>query len=170
MGLWCRLALMGLLGSFVEVAAEVSTLHFGGTAGAPWSEWTLLDLMVEDTTPALQPLGVKARRECNHPIALTGSARSTGDLSIHSGAPACPDMAGHGHIIAGIAVPKLPEVIDGDVNTAFVDVIMPAGEVFFTLDMGSQIPAERFVVVPPEGWIRELRYPIVPSGPLKAMR
>ena len=27
MGLWCRLALIGLLGVSVEVAAEVSTLH-----------------------------------------------------------------------------------------------------------------------------------------------
>jgi len=59
MGLWCRLAIIGLLGSSFEVAAEVSTLHFGGTGGAPWSEWTLLDLMVEDATPALQPLELR---------------------------------------------------------------------------------------------------------------
>ena len=60
-------------------------------------------------------------------------------------------MAGHGHVFAGIAVPNFLKFIDGDINTAFVDVIVPAGEVFYTLDMGGQIPAERFVVVPPEG-------------------
>ena len=110
MGLWRRLALIGLLGASVEVAAEVSTLHFGGTGGAPWSEWTLLDLMVEDATPASAAAGVKTRRECNHPIALLGALALSATRRSALAFRYAPDMAGHGHVFAGIAVPKLHEV------------------------------------------------------------
>lgn len=151
MGLWRRLALMGLLGSSVEVAAEVSTLHFGGIGGAPWSEWTLLDLMVEDATPGLQPLELRPDENVitQLPYWERSLYRRPVDPLWRSGMPRI--WQGTGTYSRGLQFQNFLKFIDGDVNTAFVDVIMPAGEVFFTLDMGSQIPAERFVVVPPEG-------------------
>ena len=110
MGLWCRLVLIGLLGASFEVAAEVSTLHFGGTGGEPWSEWTLLDLMVEDATPALQPLELRPDENVIAQLSYwerslyPATRRSTLALRY------APDMAGHGHIFAGIAVPEFHEV------------------------------------------------------------
>ena len=151
MGLGCRLALIGLLGSFAEVAAEVSTLHFGGTGGAPWSEWTLLNLMVEDATPALQPLELRPDENVitQLPYWERSRYRRPVDPLWRSGMPRI--WQGTGTSSRGLQFQNFMKFIDGDINTAFVAVIMPAGEVFFTLDMGLQIPAERFVVVPPEG-------------------
>ena len=151
MGLWCRLALIGLLGASVEVVAEVSTLHFGGTGGEPWSEWTLLDLMVEDATPALQPLELRPDENVitQLPYWERSLYRRPVDPLWRSGMPRI--WQGTGTSSRGLQFQNFLKFIDGDINTAFVDVIMPAGEVFYTLDMGGQVPAERFVVVPPEG-------------------
>ena len=60
--------------------------------------------------PSVAAAGIKARRECNHPIALLGALALPATRRSTLAFRYAPDMAGHGHVFAGIAVPELPEV------------------------------------------------------------
>ena len=149
MGLLSGLAFIGLLATATE--AEVFRLRFGGADGLPWAEWTLLDLMVEDTAATLQPLELQPDENVvgQLPYWERSLFRRPVDPLWRDGMPRM--WQGTGANSRGLQFQNFLKFIDGDVNTAFVDITMPAGEVFFTLDMGAPIPAERFVVVPPEG-------------------
>ena len=149
MGLLSGLAFIGLLATATE--DEVFRLRFGGAAGLPWAEGTLLDLMVEDTAATLQPLELQPDENVvgQLPYWERSLYRRPVDPLWRDGMPRM--WQGTGANSRGLQFQNFLKFIDGDINTAFVDITMPAGEVFFTLDMGAPIPAERFVVVPPEG-------------------
>ena len=107
--------------------------------------------MVDDSTESLKPLELKP--DINVIGQLSYWNRSLYRRPINPlwrrGMPRI--WQGTGTSSRGLQFQNFLKFIDGDINSAFVDVILPAGEVFYTLDMGAPIPVERFVVVPPMG-------------------
>ena len=151
-------AVLGVLLWMQMAGAEVGQWRLGGPEGLDWEEQTLLNLMVDPTTVpgAIQPL--ELRPEVNVVTQLHHWTRYREPIDIHyrGGMPrvwrAIGNISRPGHIANPV------DFIDGDLNTFFAqrDYLVSGAEggylgEFYTLDMGLQIPAERFVLVPPEG-------------------
>ena len=148
----CLLLFAGL------VNAEIDQLQFGGVGGRPWSDWTAVNLMVDDIAVpgALQPLQLKPEENAVAQMSRWTRYRQPIDFSWRPGMPriwrAIGDVSHAGHGANPV------DFVDGDVETSYFNLDylgwglkgLVYGE-YYTLDMGLPIPAERFVLVPPDG-------------------
>ena len=138
--------------------AQVSQFRLGGTDGLDWEEQTLINLMVDNTTTpgSIQPLELKPNVNVVTQLRHWTRYRQPIDINYQEGMPriwrAIGDVSRPGHVSNPM------EFIDGDINTFYEGRDFQGsgglggiwGE-FYTLDMGMQIPADHFKLVPPEG-------------------
>jgi hypothetical protein len=152
------LCLVGQLFFWNAALAQAVYWQLGGAAGEAWTTWTGLNVMADDgaVPGAIQPLELKP--EQNVVLQLRNWTRYREPIDIHyrEGMPrvwrGIGDIARPGHVANEI------EFIDGDLNTNYIGRLWEAsggkggvwGE-FYTLDLGGQMPVDRFVLVPPEG-------------------
>ena len=150
--------------------AQVAQFRLGGAEGLDWEEQTLVNLMVDNTTApgSIQPLELKPDVNVVTQLRHWTRYRQPIDINYHVGMPrvwrGIGDVSRPGHVSNPM------EFIDGDLNTFYEGRDFQGsggrggiwGE-FYTLDMGLQIPAERFVLVPPEGNDPFLQEPYRPN-------
>ena len=150
--------------------AQVSQFRLGGDDGLDWEEQTLVNLMVDNTTApnSIQPLELKPDVNVVTQLRHWTRYRQPIDINYHAGMPRV--WRGIGDISRPGHVSNPMEFIDGDLNTFYEGRDFQGsggrggiwGE-FYTLDMGLQIPAERFALVPPEGNDPFLQEPYRPN-------
>ena len=150
--------------------AQVSQFRLGGDDGLDWEEQTLINLMVDNTTApgSIQPLELKPDVNVVTQLRHWTRYRQPIDINYHAGMPRV--WRGIGDISRPGHVSNPMEFIDGDLNTFYEGRDFQGsggrggiwGE-FYTLDMGLQIPAERFALVPPEGNDPFLQEPYRPN-------
>ena len=150
--------------------AQVSQFRLGGADGLDWEEQTLVNLMVDNTTApgSIQPLELKPGVNVVTQLRHWTRYRLPIDINYQAGMPRV--WRGIGDISRPGHVSNPMEFIDGDVNTFYEGRDFQGsggrggiwGE-FYTLDMGLQIPAERFVLLPPEGNDPYLQEPYRPN-------
>lgn len=150
--------------------AQVSQFRLGGDDGLDWEEQTLVNLMVDNTTApgSIQPLELKPDVNVVIQLRHWTRYRQPIDINYHAGMPRV--WRGIGDISRPGHVSNPMEFIDGDLNTFYEGRDFQGsggrggiwGE-FYTLDMGLQIPAERFALVPPEGNDPFLQEPYRPN-------
>ena len=150
--------------------AQVSQFRLGGADGLDWEEQTLVNLMVDNTTAlgSIQPLELKPDVNVVTQLRHWTRYRQPIDINYHAGMPRV--WRGIGDISRPGHVSNPMEFIDGDLNTFYEgrdfqgsggsDAISTE---IYTLDMGLQIPAERFALVPPEGNDPFLQEPYRPN-------
>ena len=140
----------GLLGTLDEAAAAVSRFRFGGRGGAAWEELTDLNVMmdVSNVPGALQPLELKPDENVVPRLGAWMLYKKPLDFHYHSGVPRI--WRGEGFATPGENNPLT--FVDGDPETFYADTgFNKVSTEFYTLDLGGQVPAERFVFYPPEG-------------------
>lgn len=166
----CLIVAYMALGQICAVGAQVTQIRLGGADGLAWEEHTQVNLMIDNTTApgALQPLELKPDVNVVTQLRHWTRYRQPIDIDYQEGMPriwrAIGDVSRPGHV----ANPM--EFIDGDINTYYEGRDFQGngglggiwGE-FYTLDMGMQIPADRFVLVPPEGNDSFLQEPYRPN-------
>ena len=150
--------LCGLFQAGSAVAAEGVYWQVGGAAGESWSAWTGLNVMTDDAAApgAIQPLELKPDQNIVTRLPNWTRYREPIDIHYREGMPrvwrGIGDIARPGHVALET------EFIDGDINTFSISRGYTAGGgkggvwgEFYTLDLGAQIPVDRFVLVPPDG-------------------
>ena len=139
--------------------AEIGTLQFGGEGGVPWADSTAMNLMVDDSSVpgAMQPLQLKSDQNVVSQLRHWTRYRQPIDFQWRPGMPRI--WRGVGDISrpqGGGANPL--DYIDGFLDTYYANLNFDGfglegalfGE-YYTLDMGLQMPIERFVLRIPEG-------------------
>ena len=166
----CLAAACMAIAQVCTAGAQVSQFRLGGAEGLDWEEQTLVNLMVDNTTApgSIQPLELKPDVNVVTQLRHWTRYRQPIDINYHVGMPrvwrGIGDVSRPGHVSNPM------EFIDGDLNTFYEGRDFQGsggrggiwGE-FYTLDMGLQIPAERFVLVPPEGNDPFLQEPYRPN-------
>jgi hypothetical protein len=151
-------AMAGLAGTLYGEAVE---FRLGGVGGQPWAAWTGLNVMVDYTTVSgsIQPLELKPDENLVPRLGPWYRWKFPPETQYRPGNP---------RIWRGInylrprAEPR--DYIDGDINTFTVARDFgPAGHEFYTIDVGTQVPLERFVFYPPEGNDPFLQEPYRPN-------
>lgn len=150
-------ALWVLLGPVCEAAAELTTWRLGGQAGDDWQERTALNLMVDVAAApgSLQPLELDPETNVVLQVGPWVRHRQPSDLEYRIGMPRI--WYGVGDLIqVGHGTEPL-DFVDGDLESFYADSKFSGGGPggawgeFYTLDLGLRVPADRFVLVPPEG-------------------
>ena len=166
----CLAAACMAIAQVCTAGAQVSQFRLGGADGLDWEEQTLVNLMVDNTTApgSIQPLELKPDVNVVTQLRHWTRYRLPIDINYHAGMPRV--WRGIGDISRPGHVSNPMEFIDGDLNTFYEGRDFQGsggrggiwGE-FYTLDMGLQIPAERFALVPPEGNDPFLQEPYRPN-------
>lgn len=140
------------------VAAGTVYWQVGSTGGVLWSTWTGLNLMADDVAApgAIQPLELNPDQNVVPQLRNWTRYRRPTDIHYREGMPRL--WRGIGDFSRPGLVPVETEYIDGDLNTNYYAQNYGAlggdgwawGE-FYTMDLGSQVPVDRFKLVPPEG-------------------
>ena len=166
----CLAAACMAIAQVCTAGAQVSQFRLGGAEGLDWEEQTLVNLMVDNTTApgSIQPLELKPDVNVVTQLRHWTRYRQPIDINYHAGMPRV--WRGIGDISRPGHVSNPMEFIDGDLNTFYEGRDFQGsggrggiwGE-FYTLDMGLQIPAERFALVPPEGNDPFLQEPYRPN-------
>ena len=155
--------------------SQVNKINIGGPDGLGWEEQTRINLMVDpDSKPgAIQPLELDPDINVVTQLRHWMRYRQPTDIDYQVGMPriwrAIGTVSRPGHVSNPM------EFIDGDINTFYEGRDYGAdgglggvwGE-FYTLDMGLQIPADRFVLLPPEGSDPFLQEPYRPNYKFEA--
>ena len=149
---------VGLL-SAAQTTAEIRLLEFGGGGGVPWAHSTAMNLMVDDgSVPgAMQPLQLDPDQSVVSRLRHWTRYRKPIDFLWRPGMPRV--WRGLGDISrpgGGGANPL--DYIDGSLDTYFTQLNFEGGGLegqlygeYYTLDLGLQIPVERFVLRIPDG-------------------
>jgi len=148
-----------LLNIWPNQAAAVERFELGGSK--PWSTWTGQNTMVDDFTDpsVLQPRELKPNENLLPQL---------GPWYRWKFPPATQFRPGNPRIWRGInylrprAEPR--EFVDGDPDTfTATRDLSPASQEFYTIDLGTQVPLERFAFFPPEGNDPFLQEPYRPN-------
>jgi len=148
-----------LLNIWPNQAAAVERFELGGSK--PWSTWTGQNTMVDDFTDpsVLQPRELKPNENLLPQL---------GPWYRWKFPPATQFRPGNPRIWRGInylrprAEPR--EFVDGDPDTfTATQDLSPASQEFYTIDLGTQVPLERFAFFPPEGNDPFLQEPYRPN-------
>ncbi|MBT5325540.1 MAG: hypothetical protein HOL51_05385 [Gemmatimonadetes bacterium] len=135
------------MGGWSRGAQAVEEFRLGGEES--WNAWTGQNKMMDDFTDpsALQPRELQPDENLLPQLGSWYRWKSP---------PATQYRPGNPRIWRGInylrprAEPR--DYIDGDINTFTVTRdLSPADQEFYTIDVGTQVPLERFVFYPPEG-------------------
>jgi len=140
-----------------EAVAEVIQWRLGGEGGQSWAERTGLNVMVDDAAVpgAIQPLELKPGQNVVSQLRNWTRYRRPIDLSYRPGMPRI--WRGIGDVPNALHKEEELEFVDGDLGTYYAGKKTGEGGtagawgMFYSLDLGAQMPVERFVVVPPEG-------------------
>ncbi|MCY3790910.1 MAG: hypothetical protein OXH63_19215 [Gemmatimonadetes bacterium] len=180
--------LCGIAGFCSHGAAQENWWQLGGEGGVSWTEVADFSLMTDDSTAAgaLQPFELKPDENLLPQLGPWQPFRFTFDPVYHPGHPRL--WLGHGNFLLksrdenlgnyGILYqPNLLVFVDGDPATYVErrDEVAdprsrpPSGSSFYyTIDMGAQVPVERFVFYPPEGVSSDSDQPFRPNYVLKS--
>ena len=141
-----------------ESAAQLIELRLGGDDGVSWADSTALNVMVDLTSNpgAIRPLYLDPEVNVVTQVGPWFRFREPVELDYRPGQPHTWRAIGSIREVGRAADALL--FIDGDRDTYYASSEYQAhggqggvqGE-FYTLDLGAQIPAERFVMRPPEG-------------------
>ena len=152
------LVALGLLASPDESAAQLIELRLGGDDGVSWADSTELNVMVDLTSQpgAIQPFYLDPEVNLVTQIGPWFRFREPVEFNYRPGMPHTWRAIGTIREVGRVADALL--FIDGDRDTYYASTDFNAGGgqghtqgEFYTLDLGAQIPAERFVMRPPEG-------------------
>ena len=180
--------LCGIAGFCSHGAAQENWWRLGGEGGVSWTEVADFSLMTDDSTAAgaLQPFELKPDENLLPRLGPWQPFRFTFDPVYHPGHPRL--WLGHGNFLLksrdenlgnyGILYQAdLLVFVDGDPATYVErrDEVAdrrsrpPSGSSFYyTIDMGAQVPVERFVFYPPEGVSPDSDQPFRPNYVLKS--
>ena len=169
--IWACVVLSGLAGVCSRAAAEENGWRLGGAGGVAGAAVGNFGLMTDDSTAvgALQPLELKPDQNLLPRLGPWQRLRFSRDPVYHPGHPRL--WQGHGNLLLRSRNENLgnfdvlyladPNVfVDGDPATYVerrAEVTErhqrpPAGSShYYTIDMGAQVPVERFVFYPPKG-------------------
>jgi hypothetical protein len=131
------------------VHADLIQWRVGGSNNPTWREWTNLNMMIDITSipTAIQPYKLE---ESENLVPRLSWTRYKFPI-VSSYTPGMPRIwPGVGTISSPKDVDPLM-YIDGDVNTYSAGSDSWGWDSFLTLDLGVQVPAERFVFYPPDG-------------------
>lgn len=134
-------------GSLLKDTEAVEEFRIGGAANPSWAEWTGQNRMVDDFSDpaALQPRELKPDENLLPQLGPWYRWRSPGESQYRPG-----DV----RIWRGINYlrPRFDprNFVDGD-PTTFFTAQSYAGIEFYTIDLGTSVPVERFAFYPPEG-------------------
>lgn len=153
------------LGKVVDVAAQEDWWHLGGQNGIAWDSVVDFSLLIDNTsTPgALQPWELKPDENVLTKLEFWQRWRFPTDPHFRAGHPRFWTDINHSSIYEATDV---FDFVDGD-PTTFVSRKERKG-IFYTMDMGAQLPLERFVFYPPEGINLESDEPFRPNYILKS--
>jgi len=149
---------LGLLASPDESAAQLIELRLGGADGVSWADSTDLNVMVDMTSQpgAIRPLYLDPEVNVVTQIGPWFRFREPVEFNYRPGMPHTWRAIGSIREVGRVADALL--FIDGDRDTYYVSTGFNGGGgqghvhgEFYSLDMGAQIPAERFVMRPPDG-------------------
>ena len=131
------------------VHADLIQWRVGGSNNPTWQQWTNLNMMIDvaSVPTAIQPY--KLKEDENLVSRLSWTRYKFPIVSSYT-----PGMPRIWPGIGAISTPKDVDpllYIDGDVNTYSAGTDTWGWDSFLTLDLGVQVPAERFVFYPPEG-------------------
>ena len=148
--------LWALSGPGGQAAAETISWRLGGQTGENWEEQTALNLMADATSApgSLQPLELDPEVNVVPLLGPWVRQRQPADLFYRTGMPRIWFGVGDVPRVGYGTEPQL--FVDGDLQTFFADTDFVGGGYgawgeYYTLDLGLKVPAERFVLVPPEG-------------------
>ncbi len=180
--------LCGIAGFCTHGVAQENWWQLGGEGGVPWTEVGGFGLMTDDSTSAgaLQPFELKPDENLLPRLGPWQRFRFTSDPVYRLGHPRL--WVGHGNFLLrsrdvnlgnyGILYQvNLLNIIDGDPITyverrdevADPRSRAPSGStIYYTIDMGAQVPVERFVFYPPEGVSPDNDQPYRPNYVLKS--
>ena len=178
----------GIAGFCSHGATQENWWRLGGDGGVSWTEVADFSLMTDDSTAAgaLQPFELKPDENLLPQLGPWQPFRFTFDPVYHPGHPRL--WLGHGNFLLksrdedlgnyGILYQaNLLVFVDGDPATYVErrDEVAdprsrpPSGSSFYyTIDMGAQVPVERFVFYPPEGISSDSDQPFRPNYVLKS--
>lgn len=180
--------LSGLAGVFSHGAAQENWWRLGGKGGVSWTEVADFSVMTDDSTAAgaLQPFELQPDENLLSRLSPWQRFRFTFDPIDRPGHPRL--WQGHGDLPLksrdenlgnfGILYQADPGVfVDGD-PTTYVErrdeIADPRGDppsgssFYYTIDMGAQVPVERFVFYPPAGVSPGSDQPFRPNYVLKS--
>ena len=148
-----------------HAAAQGNVWRLGGENGLPWSEVTDFSLMIDDSTAAgaLQPFELKPGENILPRLGPWQPWRFPVDPQFRSGHPRLWTDINHNTIYQST---ESSLFIDGDPST-YVER-RDKEQIFYTIDMGTPIPVDRFVFTTPEGVSPESDEPFRPNYVLKS--
>jgi len=156
--------LSGMAGIFGHGSAQ-ETWRLGGEGGISWSEVTDFSLMVDDSTQAgaLQPFQLKPDENLLPRLGPWQRWRFPTDPQYRSGHPRFWTDINHNSIYEATEIFRF---VDGDPSTYVERRARDA--IFYTIDLGTRVPVDRFVFFPPEGISPESDEPFRPNYILKS--
>ena len=157
-GAFFALIALGLLVSPRESATQLIELRLGGADGQSWADQTALNVMVDLTSSpgAIQPLFLDPNVNVVTQIGPWFRFREPVEFDYRPGMPHVWRAIGSIREVGRVADALI--FVDGDRDTYYASSGFTAaggqggveGE-FYSIDLGTRIPAERFVMLPPEG-------------------
>ena len=148
-----------------HAAAQGNVWRLGGENGLPWSEVTDFSLMIDDSTAAgaLQPFELKPGENILPRLGPWQPWRFPVDPQFRSGHPRLWTDINHNTIYQST---ESSLFIDGDPST-YIER-RDKEEIFYTIDLGTPMPVDRFVFTTPEGVSPESDEPFRPNYVLKS--
>ena len=174
---WIYTALVGVLLFNVRGGAQQDWWLLGGMSGVPWSEVGAYSQMMDDSLAvgALQPVELKPDENLLPRLHPWHPWRFPVDPDYRPEHPRLWTDINHNSIYKSTETTLF---VDGDPGTyverrgtilsSLGDKGWRPGAVFFTIDMGTQVPIDRFVFYPPEGVSPESDEPFTPNYILKS--
>lgn len=155
----------GLAGFCGHGAAQENVWRLGGENGLPWNEATDFSLMIDDSTAAgaLQPFELKPDENLLPRLGPWQPWRFPVDPQFRSGHPRFWTDINHNSIYQST---ESSLFIDGDPST-YIER-RDREEIFYTIDLGTQMPVDRFVFTTPEGVSPASDEPFRPNYVLKS--
>ncbi len=155
----------GLTGFCGHGSAQENMWRLGGENGLPWNEATDFSLMIDDSTAAgaLQPFELKPGENLLPRLGPWQPWRFPVDPQFRSGHPRLWTDINHNSIYQST---ESALFVDGDPST-YVER-RDREEIFYTIDLGTQLPVDRFVFTTPEGVSPESDEPFRPNYVLRS--
>lgn len=155
----------GFAGFCGHGSAQGNMWRLGGENGLPWNEATDFSLMIDDSTAAgaLQPFELKPGENLLPRLGPWEPWRFPVDPQFRSGHPRLWTDINHNSIYESTASALF---VDGDPST-YVER-RDREEIFYTIDLGTQLPVDRFVFTTPEGVSPESDEPFRPNYVLRS--
>ena len=148
---------LGVLLGFGDMATAQLSWRLGGASGDDWEQRTALNLMVDVAAApgSLRPLELDPQVNVVPLLGPWVRQRDPADVFYRTGMPRI--WYGVGNLPNSPHGTEPLEFVDGDLETFYADSDFRGGGPgggwgeYYSLDLGLRVPAERFVLVPPEG-------------------